>query len=318
VNHLLNYIEKPEVKNQQEKCVYLGKLNFEFEDHHHTEMAAIADMGVRSNDPISHYVLSWKRGENPTNAQVDESVKILLKELHCHENQCVYALHKNTDNTHLHVAMNRVHPDTHKVIKPAGGFEIEALHRAIAKMEQAHGWEPQKNARYSISETGEVVRSNNQPHREQPKQKTQDKEHHIGAKSAERIGIEKVGPITQHAQTWNELHSQLADMGMAYDRKGSGAVIKVGLTYIKASSVGRHASLKAMEKRLGPFEARNPNQEVLKVDHTQPLEKKFSTWHEYNQERKEFFKEKYSLKNSQLFPLTRRSIFKIGLKKLVI
>src|SRR5690606_17723358 len=39
----------------------------------------------------------------------------------------------------------------------------------------------------------------------------------------------------------------------AYERKGSGAVVRLGEDVLKASTLGRHASLKAMEKRLGAY-----------------------------------------------------------------
>ncbi len=55
------------------------------------------------------------------------------------------------------------------------------------------------------------------------------------------------------AADWQDLHGRLAKLEAAYERKGSGAVVRLGREEIKASTLGRHASLKAMEKRLGAY-----------------------------------------------------------------
>ena len=45
---------------------------------------------------------------------------------------------------------------------------------------------------------------------------------------------------------------------MRYERKGSGAILWVGDTAIKASSADRHASLFHLEKRLGAYQPAPP------------------------------------------------------------
>ena len=60
------------------------------------------------------------------------------------------------------------------------------------------------------------------------------------------------------ANTWPELHAELAALGTTYERKGSGAVVRAGDTTWKASQVSRHATLARLERRLGPFEPPPP------------------------------------------------------------
>lgn len=76
-----------------------------------------------------------------------------------------YAMHKNTDNCHMHIVVNRTHPYTQKVIQPHHGFDIEAAHKIIAEIEHKQGWASQQNARYRVNEQGHVVRDFQ--HREQ-------------------------------------------------------------------------------------------------------------------------------------------------------
>lgn len=87
-----------------------------------------------------------------------------------------------------------------------------------------------------------------------------------GQKSAQRIAIENAVPILAQAGSWPALHSRLAAAGMAYHRKGSGAVVQVGDVLVKASDVARAASLSALQKRLGPYQ---PPQDIPALEFPQ-------------------------------------------------
>lgn len=81
-----------------------------------------------------------------------------------------------------------------------------------------------------------------------------------GFGSAERAAIENAGPVIEDARSWNDIHRGLAGVGMAYERKGSGAIIRVTTEQaVKATAVHRRASRAALEKRLGPFVPAEPD-----------------------------------------------------------
>lgn len=74
-----------------------------------------------------------------------------------------------------------------------------------------------------------------------------------GTESAARRACEIVGPIAKRARSWGELHRDLANENIAYQAKGSGAVLVIDGIVVKASTA-RDASRTKLEKRLGPFE----------------------------------------------------------------
>lgn len=88
VEGLLHYITTPEAqaptgRDRIEKCIYWNSANFRLGrtvDDHIDEMAAVASMVTRGGDPIAHIIFSLLPGEQPTPAQVDEAVRIFLKE----------------------------------------------------------------------------------------------------------------------------------------------------------------------------------------------------------------------------------------------
>jgi hypothetical protein len=256
VRDLCAYIAGPNAGDADEKVEHRGATNMLNVDHagQVDEMADLAETARRSPQPVQHWIISWRQGEQPTAAQADEAVKTFLGEMGLGEHQCLYALHRNTDNYHLHLAINRVHPETERVVTVNGGFDIEVAHRAIARIEHAQGWQREAQGRYQVSDGGEVQRvATVAPVERQPTARARDLENQTGEKSAQRVAIERGAEALRRARGWDELHSLLAKEGMRFERKGSGAVLWVGDVAVKASTAGRDCSLSALQKRLGDF-----------------------------------------------------------------
>ncbi|MEI6420588.1 MAG: TraI/MobA(P) family conjugative relaxase [Lentisphaerota bacterium] len=296
IGGLLDYILNPENKNANEKCVYSGSRNFltDTSKSQKAEMLALSQEAVRSKDTVNHYVMSWQEGEQPSHAQIDEAVNIFLDELGLKDHQTVYGLHADTDNLHLHLVINRVHPDTLKVIKPNKGFDIEAAHKAIARIEHAQGWRREQHGRYQVLENGELGREHVDTEKQrQPDQVKRDRENRTGEKSAERIAIEDGAAIIKSASDWQTLHRQLAEKGLRYEKKGSGAMLFVGDVGVKPSRVDRAASLPHLQKRLGPYEP--PSIQLNIVERKpEPIQTGQPGWETYSTGRKAH----YAAKNS--------------------
>lgn len=257
IGRLLDYVRNPETVNRSEKCIYAGARGFLTAKprSQKAEMLALSEQAVRSKDTINHYVLSWQEGEHPGPEQVEEAVSLFMSVLGLDGHQVVYALHADTENIHLHLVINRVQPDSFKVIKSNRGFDIEAVHKAVAIIEHRQGWQREQNGRYQVGEDGRPYRAHPEQRRpRQPDQPKRDMEQRTGEKSAERIAIEDGASIISQAISWQALHAQLAEVGMRYEKTGSGAVVFVGNVRVKASRVDRGASLLQLQKRLGPYE----------------------------------------------------------------
>lgn len=272
IQTLTTYVRdcKGDMTKPGEKILFSGSRGFICDDFQPQveEMVALATAGCKgknTDNSIKHYVMSWKEGEAPSEAQASEAVDMLLRELYLSKCQVHWGLHFDTDNLHLHVVVNRVDPDTDKVLKPGGGFEKETLHRAIARIEQAQGWIKEKNARYDIGADGQCVRRDRNPDSAvQPSQHARDIEVRIGEKSQERIAIENAAPIITNAKSWQELHEGLAKIDMRYERSGVGAVIWTGDMYVKASSAcKKNNSIDKLQKKLGVFEYRGKKNEFI-------------------------------------------------------
>jgi hypothetical protein len=284
IQRLVDYVRNPK-KGDKEKCVYEGTRNF-FEENKKAqvkEMQDLAHAAVRSKDPINHYVISWKSHEKPTKEQIERSVDIVLDELKMREHKVIYAVHADTKHHHLHLVVNRVHPETERVVLPNRGLDIEVLHKAVARIEHEQGWKKEPRARYRV-EGNELHRNHYEKREKQPSQEKQAREQRTGLKSAERMAQEKAPTVIRAASSWRALHEDLAKEGLRYEPKGrNGAVVVVGDIAVKASRVGREFSLGNLQKRLGEFEPSVP--QMLKKVHPEPIQPQSVEWHRYQREK---------------------------------
>lgn len=246
------------------------------------EMAAVAGMAVGVEDPIEHIVISWREGEHPSPEQVEEVLDIVLAVAGMSRHQAYAVLHGDTDNDHLHIALNRVDPVTGERVQIGRNVErsIETLHQAIAVLEHRQGWAPQDQALYRADdhgcydrETGIKVRDAAMlpcaSHAERSRirqwraeQKVErkispaarDYELRTGHESLQRRVIETAAPVLREGRTWDEVHRGLAAEGMRYTMLTSGAVIDCGGRTIAASTAWGGASAAKMFERLDAFE----------------------------------------------------------------
>jgi hypothetical protein len=287
VRALIDYIAGPKAGGDGEKVEHRGTHNLLNVDHEGQvqEMIDLAEVARRSPQPVQHWIISWREGEQPTAAQADAAVATFLDEMGLAEHQVIYALHRDTKNCHLHLAVNRVHPDTEKVATVNNGFDHEVAHRAIARIERDQGWQREGRALFLERPDGELERSRPRGERaRQPSGPARDFEERVGERSAQRIALEIAAPIIREARSWRELDQGLAREGIRFERKGSGAILWIGTEAVKASSAGRDCSMSALEKRLGELTVGRKLQE-MPLRAPEPIERAPARWVTYAQER---------------------------------
>jgi hypothetical protein len=258
VEDMVEYVagENESRERAREKVIHVRGLNFITDEFvaQKAEMMALAREAVRSPMPVHHWFMSWREGEQPTTSQVDRAVEIFLQHMGLSEHQCIYGLHDDTANVHVHLAVNMAHPETGRMVTVNKGFDHEIGLQAAALIEHEQGWQPELRQRYRVNGVGGIERVLGHVDRPRPSNQAEDMETRTGEKSAERIAMERGAPAMRRARSWLELHQKLADHGMRFGKRGSGGVLWVGETPVKPSSAGRDCSWGALEKRLGPYE----------------------------------------------------------------
>jgi hypothetical protein len=75
-------------------------------------MRATASQNVRVDKPVYHVVLSFDPGDVVDRASMERVADALLRELKLQEHQAIIVAHSDRSHPHLHILINRVHPET--------------------------------------------------------------------------------------------------------------------------------------------------------------------------------------------------------------
>ncbi|QSR17436.1 LPD7 domain-containing protein [Novosphingobium sp. KA1] len=258
-----------------EKAGHVGKRNLVGETlrEQQIEMLATASAAPRVEYPMVHIIVSWRTGEVPTPAQVDEAVDIMLTTAGLDRSAALYAEHVNTASRHVHIAALRIDRAT----GAAAGSEwlIDDLHQALSIIEERQGWSAEPNALY-YARGGAVFDAKAQRVEDSldgSKRRVPGTEVMIRDAAGQRVRVRDRNAITPAmlnkregilealaaSTNWAEFHARLHKIGVSYEGKGSGARIHIGEQSEKASQVARTLSLSTLQAKWGGFE---PNETV--------------------------------------------------------
>lgn len=189
------------------------------------------------DDKTYHLLLSFPDGERPDKAQMRAMADSAAKALGYGEHQRIAAIHDDTDNLHMHLIINKIHPERLTIHTPRHDFKI--LAELCAKLERDN----------SLQQT------NHEPARSVTEAKTRDMEAHSGVESFLSYARKNAAPLLSAAQSWEHLHSALVEVGISLRLKGNGLIMAdhTGSVAVKASTVARDYSKAELEKRFGAF-----------------------------------------------------------------
>lgn len=222
------------------------------------EMNMVAGQNCRIKDPVYHFIISWREEDKPTDEQAFASAHYALKQLGLESHQYVTAIHRDTDNVHAHVAVNRVNPLTYKAVSM--WKDVDVLQKTMRVLERHYGFKIdngpwQLNADNLLVRPGLCYPSAPQGAAKRQTFSNQESLFHYAVEMA-RDEINKTFQ-TQQA-SWRYLHLLLHAKGLGLREQGEGLVIYNYLRpedpVIKASSVHPSLTKRALHSSSGPFE----------------------------------------------------------------
>lgn len=189
------------------------------------------------SDKTYHLLISFPAGERPAKEILRSIEDEVCNALGFREHQRVSAVHTDTDNLHIHVAINKIHPKTLTIHNPY--CDYKALGAVCERLEHLHG----------------LIHTNHEALAPGARNRALDMEHAAGVESLLGwIRRECLDELRQ-AQSWGELHQRLNRNGLVLRERGNGLVVhdQEGRA-VKASSIARDLSKVQLVKRFGPFE----------------------------------------------------------------
>lgn len=202
-------------------------------------MRATAAQG-HTDKPVQHMSISLAPGEHLSREQWEKVIDTTLRDLGLEGHQALIVAHQDTAQEHIHLMVNRVHPETYRAWDR--WQDRPRLMESLRPQELALGLQPTPHVKNPDLVPDGLV---------QQFERTGEPPLLDFARATARS-------IFQEAGSWSELHERLAKEGLYLERKGQGLVVSDDHRHIKASSVDRSASLRALEARLGAYQEPRP------------------------------------------------------------
>lgn len=243
---LIRYITDPEKQQWTDSRNLLGTRPSDVIQ----EMDIVATRS-RATDPVYHISVSWNPNDDPSKFDMLEVADRVLKELKLERNQTLIASHKDTGHPHVHMAINRVDPETFKAVDRWN--DMRRVEEVLRQIEKEKGWQETPGLLYGdpskVKGKGEKLW--------ETKHRVKVNEALKGAGIGEpdyksvRLRALEVKKNLYLAKNWKSFDDILAGQGLWVESKGAGMVVTDGAMSIKASRVSRDFSRGKLEKKFG-------------------------------------------------------------------
>lgn len=212
-------------------------------------MRATANQSTRCRKPVYHLAIAWHQDENPDDQMMREVGTQTLKDLSLEDHQALFIAHKDTAHKHLHIVINRVHPETAKAWSNSNDYK--RIEISLRKQAEARGL-PYVPGRFNDPERfgrkGRGARDG-----EYQAAVRHGKAAPKGMWSMEDIkGLRTVlSPTFADATSWDDLSLRVGSLGFRLSPKGQGLIIEGSDGFMKLSDLGKQVRIKNLEDTYG-------------------------------------------------------------------
>lgn len=203
-------------------------------------MRATAAQSQRCKKPVYHFVISWREDENPTADLMRLIGDNTLSDLGLTDHQALLIAHNDTDHRHLHIVVNRVHPETSKAWATSKDWERLEVSLGRQAMEHDLLFVPGRfNTRQGDDRPRRVRDGEHQQARKEKRPTPNGKWSDTDIKQWR----EALGADFDTARSWDQLSAKLAGHGLRLERKGQGLIIANDDGHMKLSDLGKEIRL---------------------------------------------------------------------------
>ena len=239
IDGLVKYLTDEQKKNERVGAETVTNCQSDDPQVAVTEILNTQAQNVRAtSDKTYHLIVSFRPDEQPGDLALRAIEAQICEGMGYGDHQRVSVVHHDTDNLHLHIAINKIHPTRYTIHDPYGDYMV--LGQLCERLEREFGLEV----------------DNHQAQRSGSENRAEDMERHAGVESLLGWIKRECQEEIKNAQSWVELHTVMHNNGLEMQERGNGLVIVDGSGFgVKASSVARDFSKSKLEQRLGVYEA---------------------------------------------------------------
>ena len=234
---LIQYLTDPQNKSERISQIKVSNCYSDDQIAALIEIQNTQEMNTRAkSDKTCHLVLSLPEGERLSLADLNAIEERFCDALGFSGHQRISVVHDDTNNLHMHIAINKIHPENLTIHNPY--YDYKKVAKLCEQIEQEYGLTTVNHETVS------------------------DKAARVAQGIEARTGVEsllnwiKREAITEikHAESWQDLHQILKRHGLAIKERGNGFVLVANNgVAVKASSVDRSLSKGNLTQRLGAF-----------------------------------------------------------------
>ena len=199
------------------------------------EIAATQWLNTRAKSARTyHLIISLRDGANPDAQTLRMIEERFCKVLGYAEHQRISVVHHDTDNVHIHVAINKIHPTSLTLHDRIRDYKIRS--KLCAILEHELGLAQDNHQRGQIRGNDVMPKS---------------------GQESFQAWLQRHAQGFIDATSWEEFHGIADAHGVRLDLRANGFVFtnRRSLIHVKASSIDRLLAKTALESRLGTFVA---------------------------------------------------------------
>ena len=234
------------------------------------QMEGIAFLNPRCKDALCHYELAWPPGERPSRPQWMDCASYTLNALGYQDHQYMVVAHDDKKHFHIHIMVNKVHPETFKAHTPYRNWLT--LDAAMRVLEARYGWTHTAGPTRWDEESKQAVRASYSERnalrtaQQQPTGAAAKFEHYHDEESLQTYMRREVAPLVRTLLTrqnvrWEVLHTFLAKYHLRIEKGEAGGYTVLAADHnirVKASDVFRNnfagrVNRETTESVLGPW-----------------------------------------------------------------
>jgi len=272
---LIQYLTDPQDKSERINQIKVSNCYTDDLTAGLLEIQNTQEMNARAkSDKTCHLVLSFPEGERLSLADLNAIEERFCETLGLDGHQRISVVHDDTNNLHMHIAINKIHPKNLTIHNSY--YDYIKVAKLCEQIEQEYGLTTVNHETVS------------------------DKASRVAQEIETRTGVESLlGWIKREALTeikladnWQDLHQILARHGLEIKERGNGFVLVANNgVAVKASSIDRSLSKGNLTQRLGAFvqneHSTQSSQQNTKQYQPRPLQNRIDTSKLYAQYQQE-------------------------------
>ena len=234
---LIQYLTDPQDKSERISQIKVSNCYSDDQIAALIEIQNTQEMNKRAkSDKTCHLVLSFPEGERLSLSDLNAIEERFCDVLGFNGHQRISVVHDDTNNLHMHIAINKIHPRTLTIHNPY--YDFIKVAKLCEQIEQEYG----------------LTTVNHETVGDKASRVAQEIEARTGVESL--LGWIKRECLDELKQSgnWQDLHQVLVRHGLEIKERGNGFVLVANSgVAVKASSVDRSLSKRNLIQRLGAF-----------------------------------------------------------------